>query len=217
MPAGRIFNASQMPMVRRRRYKRPSRFRKAVASIAKKTLMRQVESKIAVQTINNTFGTNGLLLQSGGAAGLFNGIVQGTGSANRVGDKVKVMGVKFRLPLEIDPAIVTARRENITYRVIVATNKQRDLTSADFPTYGATTDPELMTVLSDRYLPAGSTRWTYVFQRYMRWNRIAKFVGTQCIGKNLYFYVVPSTLPTGATTTTGYGVSGTVEIFFKDP
>lgn len=196
--------------------RRTTGFRKAVAKIAKKTVMGQAETKIAVQTTTVTFGTSGTLLQSGGANGLFNGITQGAASSQRIGDKIKVVGVRHRQAMDIDPAIVTARRENITYRVILATNKQDQLTTGDFPTFLATTDPEKMTVLMDRYFPGSSTRWTSILNKYVKWNRIAKYSGSQCIGKNLYMWIVPSTLPTGATTTTGYGLSGTVEIFYKD-
>lgn len=203
---------------RRKIYKkRTGGFKKAVTQIAKKTLMRNSENKIGVHTFSGTnFGTSGLLLTSNGANGLFNGIVQGTSSAGRIGDKIHVRGVKFRVPIEIDPTIVTARRENLTWRVILATNKQDQLTSGDFPSFTGTTDPEKLTILSDRYHASSSTRWTKMFTPYLKFNRVARFSGVQCIGKNLYMWIIPSTLPTGATTTTGYAVSGSVEIYFKD-
>lgn len=211
MPAGKM--VKYVP----KRPKRSSGFRKAVTKIAKKTLMGNSETKQRIENANLPFGINGLMLPSNAANGLFNGIIQGTSSASRIGDRIKVTGVKLRYNVYIDPAVITAQRENCAVRLVIATNKQDQLTTGDMPTYMGVVDPEKVTVLYDKYIRLSSLQWNYPLSKYVKFNRIARFSGVQCIGKNLYVWMVPNNInQTGITTTTGWRCEGNAEILYKD-
>lgn len=217
MPAGRIFNATAVTRyVRRRRYKRPSRFRKAVSAIAKKAVLRMDETKIAVTNHTVNFGSSGHCLVTNATRGLLNDVVTGTLSQQRIGDQIRLQGIKFRFNIYIDPGIYTAQREFAGFRILLVSNKNDQLLTSDFPTYTSTIDPEKMTVLMEKYVKLSGTNWSYTFNKYLKYDRLIRYVATNAI-KNVYFWVVPSPLGTGLGLSTGYSLSGTQEVYYKDP
>lgn len=190
--------------------KKKSEFTKAVTAIAKKAVMTEAETKTGVIIYSGLFGTNGYF-----SSNLWSSIAQGTAQQNRVGDEIRALGVRVRGHVQIDPAIITANRELVGYRLLIVAGK-RPLTVADMPSFRGATDPEVLTVLSDRYYKYSSTNFANFLNRYIKFNRVIKYTSGNVTKNELYMFFIPGPLGTGITLNTGYALSLEAQVYYKD-
>lgn len=205
MPAGKIYIPKS---VRRNRRRRASTFKKAVTAIAKKTIMRQSETKTGQLDWGGSFGTTGVLNS------IWSSVVQGDAQQNRDGDMIKALGVKMRGYIGQDPAVLTANPDFNVVRMIVASGK-RPLTIADFPSYRGAIDPETLTVLYDGYINFSTTKRAKYFQKYIKFNRNVSYAGLNVNKNELYVYLIGFG-GTGITGSTGNIVNISFQQYFKD-
>lgn len=203
MAAGKIFKVmSKKPR------RKASNFRKAVTAIAKKAVMNEAETKTGFVDWNLPFGANGILLP------IWTSVTQGDAQQNRDGDEIHSLGVRLRGIVQQAPGIITAEQDISGVRMIVAAGK-RPLTSADFPIYKGAIDPEVLTVLSDRYINYATTKRGVWMSKYIKFPRKVLYQGAAVNKNELYVFLVPFG-GTGLTTTTGYQVNMGVQLYFKD-
>lgn len=195
---------------RRKVYAKRSGFKKAVTAIAKKAIMTEAETKTGVVTHSSNFGTNGYFATNTWAA-----IGQGSAQQNRVGDEIRALGVRVRGHIQIDPAVITGNRELIGYRLLIVAGK-RPLTVADMPTFRGATDPEVLTVLSDKYYKYSSINFANFMNRYIKFNRVIKYTSGAVTKNELYMFFIPAPLGTGITLNTGYALSLEMQLYYKD-
>lgn len=211
MPAGKMILAAK---ARRRYRRRASGFKKAVSTIARKVVMRQAETKTGSTAWVPTFGSAGTFLSVNGG-GLWSSVVQGAAQQNREGDVIKSMGFKIRGTILADSATITAGRELLGLRVLICTGK-RPLTSGDMPTFRGTIDPDVITVISDRYYTFTSDNLKKFFNMYVKFPRRIQYSGNVAIKNDAYIWVVPSAYGTGLGLNTGYVGSIEFQTYFKD-
>lgn len=209
MAAGKMFVAA-----RARKSRRPSNFKKAVTAIAKKTIMRQAETKTASVSVTGTVGLNGKVDD------IWSKISQGDAQNNREGDRIKAMGVKLRGLLSIDPVVITTNQDNVVCRMLVVSGK-RPLTSiADMGlTYISTVDPELLNVHHDSLFTFKLDGRTRVINKYIKFNRNILYnpTGAQPSKNEFYVVVIPyQTVAAGLTATTGVYLNYIAQPYWKD-
>lgn len=218
MPAGRMYNATAAMRVKRRgrgtRVGRPA-FRKAVSAIAKRVVLRQCETKTYSYSIANGIGSNGIIYS------FFKQIAQGAAQNQRIGDRVKAMSLRLRGYLSIDNAVITSNEDSVACRVVFFSAKRPIASVTDSGlTYNSVVDPELLNVLSDRYVTFkkdGRSRW---MQKYIKFPRVVSYnpTGSDPSKNELYLVIIPySTMVTGLTTTTGMSFNTYAQLYWKDP
>lgn len=212
MPAGKMMLAAKAG--RRYRKRRPTGFKKAVSTIAKKVVMRQAETKTANASWTTAFGSGGTFYSINGG-GLWSSITQGDAQQNRDGDRVKSLGVRVRGRVNIDGGVITAGRQYCGFRLLICTGK-RPLTSGDMPTFVGTIDPDVITVISDTYHKLNEDNWMKILNKYVKFQRTVIYNGLVAIKNDLYIWVVPSPLGTGLGLNTGYGLNLEFQPYFKD-
>lgn len=204
----RVYKASRKPRGR------TSGFKKAVSAIAKKAVLRISETKTGVFSNNLTYGSSGTLFGAVGG-GLATSIGQGVQQNQRVGDQIRFIGLKIRGFQGIDPTVVTAQQGLCGMRVLVVAGK-RPLTSADMPVFKGACDPEILTVISDRYHKLTSNNFGVFMNQYIKFHRNINYVGSAAVKNELYLWLIPAPYGTGLTTTTGYAANLDVQMYWKD-
>lgn len=208
MPAGKMvlaYNPKRRSSYRRRG---PSRFKKAVATIAKKTLMKKTETKTNAVTISQPFGTGGYLLD------IWSPVTTGATQGTRVGDQISSLGVRFRGLIE-QTATITAQQSRNAVRMMVVVGK-RPLTIGDMPSTSGTVDPELITVLKDFYINFDTTKLARWYNFWIPMKRIVKYdAAGAAIRCPIYMYWVADG-GTGILSASGNSVGATIQRYFKD-
>jgi len=191
-------------------------FRKAVSTIAKKAVMNVAETK--TQTSNHTaaFGATGVLWSPAGG-GMFASVVKGINQGDRIGDEITSLGVKIRGYVNINNTVITAGYQHCGFRMLLVAGK-RPLTTGDLPLFRGAVDPELLTVISDRYVKLTSTNYGMIVNKYIKFKRNVKYVGGTTVKNDLYLWLIPNpeALQTGLTTTAGYVVNVDMQLYYKD-
>lgn len=194
--------------------KRSSGFKKSVASIAKKAVMKMSETKTSSVSDAGDVGTNGNLFTLGSS------IVTGTAQNNRIGDKIRLLGVKIRGPLSIKSSVITTQQDTVYCRVVIFTAKRPISTITDSGlTYNGAVDPETITILSDRYVRYHVDGKNVLFNNYFKFNRVVNYnPGSTSVAKNdFYVALLPnSTEVSGITATTGLYRNFTYQLYWKD-
>lgn len=203
MPAGRL--VKYVPKTRKRR----SGFRKAVARIARKVVRGQAETKTGSLSISQNFGTNGALHD------LWTTMALGVNQNQRIGDQVRALGVKIRGVLAMDTTIITGLQDANSIRFMVVSSK-RPLVLADLPGWNGGTDPELYTVLHDRYINFATNKRYVYFQKYIKYNRKLDWDSSGVQTNNhMYIYAVPYG-GTGLLAGSGDQMNLNVQRYYKD-
>lgn len=196
--------ASRKPRAYRRK---ASGFRKAVATIAKKTLMRQSETKTGWFQQSTAFGSNGTL------QAVWSSVSQGDAQQNRDGDKIKALGVRIRGFIG-QSGITAGTEDQNAVRVIIASGK-RPLTSGDFPTWNGAIDQEIFNLHGDYYINFHTTKRLRYFQKYVKFNRDVLYQGAAVNKNELYVFCVPNG-GGNLQTTTGNTLTLSYQMYFKD-
>lgn len=189
------------------RKKRAGGFKKAVASIAKKAVMRQSETKTGWFQQNTSFGSNGTL------QAVWTSISQGDAQQNRDGDQINALGVRIRGYIG-QSGITAGTEDQNACRVVIASGK-RPLTSSDFPTWNGAIDQEIFNLHADYYINFDTTKRLRYFQKYVKFNRKVLYQGAAVNKNELYVWVVPNG-GGNLQTTTGNTLALSYQLFFKD-
>lgn len=211
MPGGRL--VKYVPKTRRSRRPRAIAFRRSVAKIAKRTLMRQAETKTGTINWNSAIGTNGYINT------VWKSILQGDGQSNRDGDKIQALGMKWRGSLWCDDTVITAKQDSVLYRLVVFSAKRPVSTITDAGlSWNSTVDPELINVISDKIYHFNLDGRAHTFERYIKFNRKVYYELGNVNKGELYVCILPAlaNAGTGMTTTNGLYLASTVQPYFKD-
>lgn len=210
MPAGKMVLAYKAGAKKRPyRRRRTTRFRKAVAKIAKTTLMREAETKTSAVTIAQNFGTAGFLQD------IWQPVTTGATQSNRIGDEIRALGVRFRGKFEQNPAVITGNQSQNTIRVMFVVGK-RPLATGDMPSAYGTVDPELMTVLRDFYINFETTKIAKWFNFYVPFKRLVKYDAAGAPTRCPIYMWCASAGGTGLLTTSGNTADYIMQRYWKD-
>lgn len=211
MIAKRTFNRK-----RTYRRKRPSTFRKAVSTIAKRVVLRQSETKTAEYTHpTSATGTNGSFFA------YWKQVVQGDSQNNRDGDRIHALGIKFRSFIYVNSSLVSAANTDaVYYRLVIFSAKRPigSITDSGLDYYKAV-DPELLNIHYDRLHSFDNSKRVHCFQRYIKFNRIVQYnpSGGECSKNELYAVLLPQqTIAAGLTAGDGVAWNCKVQLYWKD-
>lgn len=217
MPAGKIFNATAALRSRRvrRTRRKASSFKKAVSTIAKSVVLRQVETKTFNYSVTQAIGTNGLLLT------FCKQITQGTGQGQRIGDRIRMLGLKMRTLIQVEPTVITSNGDGVQFRMLVFTGKRPFASLTDTGlTYNNSVDPELINVISDRNYVFKQDGRLKALNGYYKANRIVSYnpTGSDPSKNELYVAIIPMQhFGTGMSTTAGLYINSVYQLYWKDP
>lgn len=206
-----------MAIIRKKRTyrKKATTFKKTVSAIAKKAVMRVAETKTNIATFNTNFGASGVLHFPAGG-GCFSNVSQGTGQTQRIGDRISAIGLRLRGQVHVDPSFVSAGYQFSGFRMLLVAGK-RPLTSGDMPQFRGPIDPEILTVVSDRYYKLSADNFSIFFNKWVSFKRIVHFAGSVATKNDLYLWIIPNpTQQTGLTTLAGYTVNMELQTYYKD-
>lgn len=213
MPAGKM-----VKYVPRRRYKkRASGFKKAVTTIAKRVVMRQTETREFDRTFQASIGSNGFF------QGLWTSISRGDTAADRDGDVIKTLGMKWRGSLVVDPSVITAGQEDFIQTRIMLISSKRPLTSITDAglSWNGGTDNEKINVHYDRMVSWDKQKRNLCLNKYLKYQRNVKYepLTNSVIQGELYLVIIPRVVAgtPGMTATSGLYLDSIAQGYFKDP